>query len=137
MTVPKHSRMTAGQLRRGFEQIPRPCPAAVLFGLDASMSAEDVITLTWPAAKDMIKSGKLSEYAIHILKSQPVHIACQYVFWLEKDGKPEPLFDLEWLTVQIFGLLWSELGLSCERLIWIDEEADKWSWDEQWTKVTS
>jgi hypothetical protein len=126
--------MTAGDLRRGFEKMPRPYPAAVLFGLDATLESESVVTLTWEVAKAMNSRGELSEYAVHILKSQPVHITSPYVFWIQRDNKPQPLFDLDYQLAQTFGLLWGELAMSCERLIWIDEDADGWSWSEQWTK---
>jgi hypothetical protein len=128
--------MTAGQLRRGFEKLPRPCPAAVLFGLDTSMYPDSVISLTWSDARSMVVNGELSEYAVHILKSQPVHIACKYVFWIEIGGKPQQLFDLEWMISQVFGLLWCELDVACDRLIWIDEDVEASSWEEQWTKIT-
>lgn len=135
MTGLNRIRMTAGQLRRGFEKMPRPCPAAILFGLDTGMQPDEVAALTWKDAKTLARDGGLSEYARHILNSQPVHIACQYVFWLERDGKPQPLFDIEWMVTQVFELLWNELELACDRLIWIDEEADAEDFSERFTQA--
>lgn len=136
MSELKCTRMTAGQLRRGFEKMPRPCPAAILFCLDTSLPPELVATMTWDDARVMVIKGELSEFARHILNSQPVHIASKYVFWIEKNGVPTALFDLEWMVTEVFGLLWIELEAACENLIWIDEDADLASWSEQWTKVT-
>ncbi|MCX6654492.1 MAG: hypothetical protein NTY03_05145 [Candidatus Bathyarchaeota archaeon] len=116
--------MTAGQLRQGFEKMPRPCPAAILFGLDTNMTVEQVMTLNWKEANRLRGQGKLSEFACHILDSQPIHIASNYVFWVIMNKKPMPLFGLDGLIFENFGLLWSELQSSCENLIWVDEEID-------------
>lgn len=112
--------MTAGQLRRGLEKMPRPCPAAILFGLDMSLTADQVITLKW---KDALKLH-LTEYAAVILNSQPRHIMCDYVFWKELRGKPMPLFGLDGMVFENFGLIWSELTAATKNVIWIDEVAE-------------
>lgn len=105
MDTLKNNRMTAGQLRLGLERMPRPCPAAVLFGLEMKMSAEQIVTLTWQAAR---KLKGVTSYATHILKSQPVHIASSYVFWQDVDGKPYPLFGFDGIVFDAFTLTWGE-----------------------------
>ncbi len=119
----RHS-ITAGELRRGLEQLPRPFPSAILFGLDSSLSTENTIMLTWPQANEMRRSGKLSCFASHIIDSQPIHIASPYTFWREINGKPMPLFGLEQIIFDVFGILWPELKMAFNRMIWIDEEAE-------------
>jgi hypothetical protein len=128
------SRMTAGQLKRGFEKMPRPYPAAILFSLEMSMNAEEVVMLTRLDAGALRKLGKLTEFAAHILDSQPIHIASKYVFWHEVNSTPMPLFGLDAMVFEAFGLLWGELGAACGRLIWIDEDAEAAAWDFDWQK---
>lgn len=119
------NRMTASVLRHGFEQMPRPFPAAILFGLDSNSSAQNTICLTRADASFMRDAGMLSAFSCHILDSQPAHIASAYVFWREFNGKPMPLFGMEQLIFDVFGLTWGELDVAYSRMIWIDEDADR------------
>lgn len=127
---PHVSIITAGELRRGFMSMVRPRPAALLFGLEAKLSAQEVVTLTWDKVRTMRRSGLIPPYACRILDSQPVHIKCQYVFWRSVNGRPVPLFGLEQEVFDVFGMVWGELASAYERIILVDEKAEFSRWQE-------
>jgi hypothetical protein len=114
--------LTTGILKRGLIGMVRPRPAAILFGLEAGLEAEQVITLAW----QKVKPSTLTPYAIHILDSQPRHIRCQYVFWQNyNDGnKPLPLFGLNEEVFDAFGMVWGELAAAYEHIVFIDEDEE-------------
>ncbi len=59
------------------------------------------------------------------VRSQPVHIASKYVFWLTSaNDKPVPMFGFESLVIDTYGFSWHELIEVYENLIWIDEFLD-------------
>lgn len=110
---PNESFITSDELVRGFEQMQRPMPAAILFGLEMQLRPEEIVTLTWHKAKKL----KLTSYARHVLKSQPIHIATKYVFWQQRDDKVMPLFGLEQEVFDTFGKVWGELQHAYNRMI--------------------
>lgn len=109
---PNESFITTDALVRGFEQMQRPMPAAILFGLEMQMLPDEVVTLTWDKAKKL----KLTSYARHILKSQPIHIVAKYVFWQQRDEKVMPLFGMEQEVFDAFGKVWGELQHAYNRM---------------------
>lgn len=108
---PTEATVTVDDLLRGMKQLSRPMPAAIMFGLEMSMGADEIVCLTWRDAKKL----KLTSYALRILRSQPVHISTDYVFWQEYDGRPMPLFGLEQEVFDTFGVVWGELRHSYDR----------------------
>lgn len=110
---PNESFITTDELVRGFKQMQRPMPAAILFGLEMHLRPDEVVTLTW----NKVKKLKLTSYARHILKSQPIHIATKYVFWQQHDDKVMPLFGIEQEIFDSFGKVWGELQHAYNRMI--------------------
>lgn len=121
---PDDAVMTTTELVRGFEQMQRPKPAAILFGLEMGMSAEDVVSLTWPVAKQHASRGRLTDYARHILCSQPISISSRYVFWQQSGKKAMPLFGLESEVFDVFGRVWAELQAGYRNLVIVPEWSD-------------
>ncbi|MCL2874813.1 MAG: hypothetical protein FWF12_00665 [Betaproteobacteria bacterium] len=120
-TEPSDTVITSLDLARGFAKMQRPLPAAILFGLEQGMRIEDVVTLTWPKAKKLLRGGKITGYAKHVLKSQPVHIATDYVFWRQDGKKVFPLFGLEQEVFDTFGKTWGEMLSAYTRLVLVEE----------------
>lgn len=110
---PNESFITTDELVRGFEQMQRPMPAAILFGLEMNLRPEEIVTLTWHKTKKL----KLTSYARHILKSQPAHIATKYVFWQQREDKVMPLFAMEQEVFDAFGKVWGELQHAYNRMV--------------------
>jgi hypothetical protein len=127
--------LTAGQLCRGFEKMPRPCPAIILFGLEQKMDLEQTVSLTWNQVSRLRASDALTGYAEHILLSQPRHIRSPLVFWRGNDGDAIHLHGLDRLVFDVFGLLWGELLLAYEGLIMIDEESEEEYWQDAISKI--
>lgn len=109
---PNESFITTDELVHGFEQMQRPMPAAILFGLEMNMRPDEVVTLTWQKAKKL----KLTGQARHILKSQPIHIATRYVFWQQRD-RVMPLFGMDQEVFDVFGKVWGELQHAYNRMV--------------------
>lgn len=110
---PNESFITTDELVRGFEQMQRPMPAAILLGLELQLRPEEIVTLTWQKAKKL----KLNARSRHILNSQPINIATKYVFWQQREDKVMPLFGLEQEVFDIFGKVWGELQHAYNRMI--------------------
>lgn len=110
---PNESFITTDELVRGFEQMQRPMPAAILFGMEMQLRPEEIVTLTWNKAKKL----KLTGYARHVLKSQPIHIATKYVFWQQRDDKVMPLFGMEQEVFDVFGKVWGEMQHAYNRMV--------------------
>lgn len=110
---PNDSVITTDELVRGFEQMQRPMPAAILFGLEMQMRPDEVVTLTWQKAKKL----KLTAQARHVLKSQPTHIATKYVFWQQRGDSVLPLFGMDQEVFDVFGKVWGELQHAYNRMI--------------------
>lgn len=105
-TEPKKAPMTSRDLRKGFEQMVRPMPAAILFALEVGIEADQVAVLTWTKLKTL----KLNPYAVQILEAQPRHIGSGYIFWKQANsGLPIPLFDIELEVFEKFNMVWGEL----------------------------
>ena len=116
-TEPSHKVLTSTDLINGFDQMSRPSPAAILFALEVGMSAEQVISLTWKHVGQAFQNGGLTATAREILVMQPRHIKSHYVFWRERNGKPEPLFGLELEVFGCFDMVWAELKNSYRTLV--------------------
>ena len=114
---PDDAVLTTTELVRGFEQMQRPMPAAILFGLEMGMTAEEVVSLTWTKAKELARSGALTDYARHILNSQPISITSSYVFWSHVGKKAMPLFGLDGEVFDVFGCVWAELQAGYRNLV--------------------
>lgn len=112
-TEPNDAVITSDELVRGFEQMQRPMPAAILLGLELQLRPEEIVTLTWNKAKKL----KLTGYARHVLKSQPIHIATKYVFWQQRDDKVMPLFGMEQEVFDVFGKVWGEMQHAYNRMV--------------------
>lgn len=110
---PNEVTLTSAQVVTGFAQMQRPMPAAILLGLELGLTPDEVVTLTWQKAKKL----KLTQYARHILNSQPIHIATKYVFWQQRYTKVMPLFGLEQEVFDVFGMVWGELQHAYSRMV--------------------
>jgi hypothetical protein len=120
-------RMTLGDLRKGLEQLERPRPAAVLFGLEADLEIDEVITLTWGKAK-ALREGNLSHVARELLRLAPRHLGTSYVFWQTVSGNAAPLFGLSLELAHIFDLEWSELRRAYRTIAGIDLDMERAHW---------
>lgn len=118
---PREALITAGMLKRGFVTMQRPRPAAILFGLESGLEIEQVVALTW----EKVKRLTLTPYAQRILDSQPIHIRSSYVFWSERDGKPQPLFGLSQEVFEVFGMVWGELVAAYSQIALVDEDVER------------
>lgn len=122
-------RMTLGDLRKGLEQLERPRPAAVLFGLEADLVIDQVITLTWEKAK-VLRQGQLSTVARDILRLAPRRLGTPYVFWQELNGAPAPLFGLSLELASIFDVEWPELRQAYRTIAGLDVDVERAHWFE-------
>lgn len=113
---PQDAVMTTSLLMRGFGQMQHPYPAAILFALHANLKPEEVVSLTWARARKMARRHDCDPLVVQILRSQPIHIRAQYVFWREIDFKPVPLFGLEQLLFDTFGMVWAEFERAYRRI---------------------
>jgi hypothetical protein len=125
-TIPLE-RMTLGELRKGLEQLERPRPAAVLFGLEADLEIDQVITLTWERAKEL-RQGQLSEIARELLRLAPRRLGTQYVFWQELNGAPAPLFGLSLELAAIFDVEWPEMRRAYRTIAGLDVDVERAHW---------
>jgi hypothetical protein len=131
--VPAHDfavpleRMTLGDLRKGLEQLERPRPAAVLFGLEADLEIDQVITLTWEKAA-VLRRGTLSFIARELLRLAPRRLGTPYVFWQELNGAPAPLFGLSLELAAIFDIEWAELRRAYKTIAGIDVDVEREHW---------
>lgn len=112
--------LTSEELLNGLNELPAQFRAALLFALEARMPVAEVVSLTWPEAKKLARRGKLSMFAVHILKSQPVSLNGYFVFWHYKGQRLQPLFGLEAETFDVFGKSWSELQRGYDKLVIVD-----------------
>jgi hypothetical protein len=122
-------RMTLGDLRKGLEQLERPRPAAVLFGLEADLEIDQVITLTWEKAK-VLREGPLSNIARELLRLAPRRLGTPYVFWQELNGAPAPVFGLSLELAAIFDVEWPELRRAYKTVAGIDVDVERAHWFE-------
>ncbi|MFT4064236.1 hypothetical protein [Paraburkholderia sp.] len=127
-TIPL-ARMTLGDLRKGLEQLERPRPAAVLFGLEADLEIDEVISLTWEKAK-VLREGHLSKIARELLRLAPRHLGTPYVFWQTMNGAPAPLFGLSLELAAIFDMEWPELRKAYRTIAGIDLDMERAHWFE-------
>ena len=93
------------KLYRGFDQLGMASKDAILFAFEMGMNPEQVITLTWKKVTQL----RLTPFAVEILGRQARHITSGYVFWRERNKRPEPLFGLELEVFGAFDMIWSEL----------------------------
>lgn len=120
-------RMTLGDLRKGLEQLERPRPAAVLFGLEADLEIDQVITLTWEKAK-ALRESNLSHIARELLRLAPRRLGTPYVFWQDLNGAPAPLFGLSLELASIFDIEWAELRRAYKTIAGIDVDVERAHW---------
>lgn len=116
-TEPCDLTITSHAFVDGLEQFERPAPAAILFGLELGLRSDEVITLRWPDALMMMRRGELTERCRQILAKQPRHIASDYVFWVEGETRPMPLFGLDQQVFDVYGLVWGQLQAAYRRMI--------------------
>jgi hypothetical protein len=121
-------RMTLGELRAGLQTLTRPRPAAVLFGLEADLEIDSLITLKWDRANDLRQSGTLSKMAHDVLRLMPRHLGSPYVFWQEINGAAAPLFGLSLELADVFDMEWSELRNAYRTIIKLDPDAERLMW---------
>lgn len=127
---PRKVAFMSSDICRGFVRMTPPAPAAIIFGIETNLTADQVTTLTWLKAKAMIRSNKLSDQAILSLKSQPIHITSRYVFWRYVERKALPLFGLEQEVFDAFGMVWAELTVAYRGAVMIDYDAEMKRWQE-------
>ena len=125
---PARTHLTAGELRDGLLRVGKFQTAAILFGLETKMDSMMVSTLTH---QRLNLAGELSPLARKCLSLFPRHIRSPYVFWdqSKSDGRVTPLYGLDVIVFETFGLLWGELAFGYENLIMIDTNADRVSFE--------
>lgn len=111
-SAPRKRVLLSSDLVAGFERMQRPMPAAILFGLEMVMPADEVVTLTWQKVRHL----RMTPFAWHCVKSQPIHISSPYVFWWQRGESVMPLFGLEQEVFDVFGMVWGELMAAYENL---------------------
>jgi hypothetical protein len=121
-------RITLGDIRTGLEQLARPRPAAVLFGLEANLEIDDLITLKWDRAQTLRTNGTLSKLALDVLRLTPRHLRTPYVFWQELNGTVAPLFGLSLELADVFDMEWPELRRAYRTVIKLDVEVERLMW---------
>jgi hypothetical protein len=104
------------ELAAGFELMPRPMPAAILFGLETGMPVDQVVTLTRQKARTL---RGLSQTAATALRVQPISLTSKYAFWRNVDDKAMPLFGLEQEVFDTFGRTWGELVVAYRRIVYL------------------
>lgn len=119
---PNDEVLMSSELERGFREMVRPMPAAILFGLEAKLQPDEIVTLTWQKAHELRCQRKLTPFAVRILDSQPINIASSYIFWRYRSAKVLPLFGLEQEVFDVFGKIWPELQAGYEGLILDDHQ---------------
>lgn len=105
--------LTAGQLVAGLSEMSQPRPAAILFALESGLDLEKTVSLRWSQA--VMLRDTLNQMASAILRLQPRHLWCDYVFW--QGNRPLPLFGLETDVYDAFGMTWVEFELAYSRLV--------------------
>ena len=125
---PTHRVLTVTTFKNGLARLTREKAQAVLFGLELALPIEDVISLQWPAVLEL--RGKLTTTARLVLKMQPRHLRCQYVFWHEYQGEAWPCFGLDQAVFDAFGMVWAELGHAYKNMLLIDYDQELKRWQE-------
>lgn len=115
--------LTAGELRDGLLRLTRLHATVILFALETNLDSMTVATLTYQRLALM----ELSPLAKQCLNVCPRHLRTPYVFWEQQqsDGKVAPIFGLDAVVFETFGLVWAELAFGYKHLIMIDGAADR------------
>jgi hypothetical protein len=121
-SITKAPLLTLGELRKGLSQLSEPTQMAIMFGLEAKMSAEDVSFLTWARLNDMQQRDEVSELAQTIAFSRQRNLHSPYVFWHVENKKAYPVTGLEMEVFNAFDMVWGELAEAFRTLVMIDGE---------------
>lgn len=106
--------ITMSEFESGLAQMSEAQASAVVFALEAALDSIQVAMLTW---RRLALMGELSETANGLLEGQPRHLHTPYVFWEYQGGMPMPVFGLDAVVFEVFGLVWAELTFGYRHLI--------------------
>lgn len=102
---------------------------AILFALEADLSPEEVIGLTWK----QLGTLRVSPLARALARINPHHFKLPYIFWeTHDDGVVSPLFGLAQSFLEFSeGLGWESYRELYKKVLWLDVAADGADVDRQ------